>query len=190
MEQKNGRPGKFIVIVGPSAAGKTELVKTLIKKIPNSARLVTTTTRERRPEEKPTDYFFISRAEFEKGIAEDDFFEYADVYGHLYGSSKKVLQKFREEYDYVFAVIDVQGAQTLKAKIPDALVIFLNPGSVQEIEKRLLRVRAGISKEELAERLKKITYELSLGPTFDVVIDNKEGYFSETVKKATETILA
>jgi guanylate kinase len=68
------KKGTFIVVVGPSAAGKTELVKALLKKIPNSARLVTSTTRERRPEEKPTDYFFISREEFEKGIADDKFF--------------------------------------------------------------------------------------------------------------------
>ncbi len=185
---KNGGLGKFIVIVGPSASGKTELVKALIKKIPNSARLITTTTRERRTEEKPTDYFFVSRAEFEKGIAAGDFFECADVYGNYYGSSKKVLDEFRKKYDYVFAVIDVQGAQTLKTKIPDALVIFLNPGSVQEIEKRLLRVRAGISQEELAKRHTKIAHELSLASTFDTVIENPEGHFAETVRKAMKII--
>lgn len=173
--------GKFIVVVGPSAAGKTELVKTLLKKIPNSARLVTSTTRERRPEEKPTDYFFISREEFEKGIADGEFFEYADVYGNLYGSSKKVLEQFRQQYDCVFAVIDVQGAQTLKAKIPDARVVFINPGTAEQVEKRLVRVRRDISPEELKKRHEKIAQELALAPTFDFVVANADGQFPQAV---------
>lgn len=181
--------GKFIVIVGPSAAGKTELVKALIKKIPNSGRLITTTTRQYRPEEKSTDYFFVTREVFEKGIAEDEFFEYADVYGNWYGSSKKVLEKFRQDFDYVFAIIDVQGAQTVKAKIPDACVIFINPGSVEAVEKRLLRVRAGISKDELQKRHAKIAHELSLAPTFDFVVNNADGQFNEALKSLEKIIL-
>ncbi len=180
--------GKFFVIVGPSASGKTELVKALISKIPNSARLVTKTTRPRRPEEKETDYFFISREEFEKGIAEGDFFEYAEVYGNLYGSSKKVLDDFRSKYDYVFAIIDVQGAQTLKEKMPDAHFIFIRPGSIEDIKKRLLRVRRSISTDELQKRLENIAHELSLAETFETVIENPDGRFSEAVQKAMEVV--
>ncbi len=193
MEKKSaekGRLGKFIMIVGPSGSGKDELVKVLLKKIPNSARFVTTTNRKPRPEEKPTDYFFISTEEFKKGIANGDFFEFVNIYGNLYGSSMKVLDKFRQDFDYVFGVIDVDGAQLLKSKIPDALVIFLHPGSLEEMEQRLRRVRgARVSKESLAKRLERISYELSFAPTFDVVIHNREGRFNETVEKALKLIL-
>ena len=80
--------GKFVVIIGPSASGKTELVRALLARIPHSTKLKTKTTRDRRAGEKE-EYFFITREEFTKGINEGDFFEYTEVYGNLYGSSKK-----------------------------------------------------------------------------------------------------
>ena len=182
--------GKFIVIVGPSASGKTELVKALVKRVPNSARLVTTTTRERRPGEKD-DYFFTSREEFEKGIAAGEFFEYAEVYGNFYGCSKKVLDDFRAKFEYVFAIIDIQGAETLRRKIHDAFVIFIRSGSLDEIKARLIRARggvSGISKEELEKRLDTAAQELSLASTFDAIVENREGHFAETVEGAINII--
>lgn len=180
--------GKFIVIVGPSASGKTKLVTELLKKIPGSARLITTTTRERRPGEKD-DYFFISRPEFEKGIAGDTFFEYADVYGNYYGSSRTVLEEFLAKYKYVFAIIDVQGAKTLKTKIKDAVIIFVNPGSTEEINRRLTSERAETSKDELQKRMETVKAELALAPTFDYVVENREGHFEEAVADALKIIL-
>jgi|CXWK01.1.fsa_nt_gi guanylate kinase len=186
---KEGKTGKFFVIVGPSASGKTELVKELIKRIPNSARLVTTTTRVRRPEELATDYFFINRQEFEKGIVDGDFFEYAEVYGNLYGPSKKVLADFLSKYDYVFAIIDVQGAVTLKEKMKDARVIFIHPGSVEQIKNRLKRVRRGISEEELQKRLHQVSHELSMAPAFEHIVQNPEGCFDEAVQGVMSIVL-
>ncbi len=188
MEKKLGKPkGKFIVIVGPSASGKTKLVTTLLEKIPNSARLITTTTRPPRPGET-NDYFFVSREEFEKGIAADEFFEYADVYGNLYGSSRKVLDDFRAKYDYVFAIIDVQGAQTLKNKIKDVLVVFIHPGSIEDIHRRLLTERKETSKEELQKRMDTVAHELTLASMFDATIQNQEGHFEDAVADAIAVI--
>jgi guanylate kinase len=179
--------GKFIVIVGPSAAGKTELVTALLKKIPHSARLITTTTRPRRPGEKD-DYFFISREEFEKGIQKEEFFEYAKVYGNFYGASKVVLDTLRAQYKYIFAIIDVKGAQTLKVKIPDALVVFIHPGSIEDTHRRIRKVRRDIAQDELQKRLDTATYELSLAPRFDVIVENKDGHFDDAVT-TIETII-
>jgi guanylate kinase len=176
--------GKFIVIVGPSASGKTDLVDALVKKIPHATRLVTTTTRPQRPHEKHAEhYFFISRDEFEQGIAAGDFFEYADVYGNYYGSSQKNLDDTRAKFEYVFAIIDVQGARTLKNKVPDAFVIFLHPGSLDDLKRRIKKVRADISPEELQKRLDTAEKEIALAPTFDATIDNIEGHFDQTVHK-------
>lgn len=179
--------GKFIIIVGPSASGKTELVAALTKRIPNSARLITTTTRAPRPGEK-NDYFFVTREEFEKGIEAGDFFEYAEVYGNLYGPSNKVIESFREKYDWVFAIIDVKGARTLKSKIKDAVAVFLRPASIEDIRKRLLEERKETSKEELEKRLNTAAYEISLAPTFDFIVENRDGKFEETVEKTMRLI--
>ncbi|MDQ3077115.1 MAG: guanylate kinase [bacterium] len=172
--------GKFVIITGPSGSGKTALVTSILTKIPHSTRLVTTTTRVPRPGEKD-DYFFVLREEFEKGIKNEDFFEYAEVYGNLYGSSKKALESSIRKYEYVFVIIDVKGAQTLKSKIPHAVVFFISPGTIEDIHDRLLRFRSGISKDELEKRLNTATYELSVAPHFDHIIDNKEGHFKHAV---------
>ena len=130
--------GKFIVIVGPSASGKTELVKALVKKIPEAIKLVTVTTREKRPGEvESKDYYFTNKQEFEARIQSGEFFEHAEVYGNYYGSSKKVLEETLENYKYVFAIIDIQGAKTLKSAMPESLTIFIKPGSIQDIKNRL-----------------------------------------------------
>ncbi len=181
------KKGTFVVIVGPSASGKTKLVTELLKRIPDSARLITTTTRQPRPGEKD-DYFFISREEFEKGIAEDVFFEHAEVYGNLYGSSRKVLDDFLEKYSHVFAIIDVQGAQTLKHKIPDAVVIFVKPGSVEDIRRRLMSERRETSPEELQKRMDTVMHELSLEKNFDHVVDNNEGEFEATIQQVLKIV--
>lgn len=179
--------GKLIIIAGPSASGKTELVKRLIARMPNSARLVTTTTRQPRPDEI-NDYFFMSRAEFQEGIQSGNFFEYAEVYGNLYGVSKKVLSTFTEKYDYVFSIMDVQGTQTLKSKIPKALTLFIQPDSLNDIRRRILKERSDIPNIELEKRLETAAYEISQAPTFDVVIDNKEGKFEEMVQNVVEVL--
>ena len=171
-----------MIIVGPSAAGKTELVKALLANIPSSTRLITTTTRPRRLDET-NEYDFVSTEEFEKGIERGDFFEYAEVYGNLYGSSKKMLDEQLAKFKYVFAIIDVKGATVLKSKLKEAKIIFLRPGSLEEIQKRIIKTRNDVSKEELQQRLDLAAHELSLASTFDAVVDNKEGHFEETVKK-------
>ncbi len=179
--------GKFIVIVGPSAAGKTELVRALVAKLPNAARLVTMTTRPRRSDEGE-DYFFITRQEFESRINSGDCFEHAEVYGNLYGSSRTALADFRQRHDYVFAIIDVQGAQTLKDKIPDALAIFIRPGNLADVKERLIRTRTNIDPAELIKRLETTERELELAGTFDAIVENPDGHFQDAVKRVMEII--
>jgi len=181
--------GKFIVITGPSAVGKTVLVKTLLSKFPNSTRLVTYTTRQPRPNEKNgIDYFFIPRQDFSKRLDNNDFFEYAEVYGNLYGSSKKKLDELLGKFDYVFAIIDVQGAKTLKTKLPNATVIFISPGSISDIKTRLQKIRKGIPNDELKNRLTKAEYELTLAESFDYSVKNLEGQFETACNKVVELL--
>jgi len=183
--------GKFIIIVGPSTSGKTELVKALLKKVSNSARLISVTTRTRRPEEKDgVDYVFISRGEFEKRIKDSEFFEYAEVYGNLYGSSRKVLDSFLRHNAYVFAIIDIQGARTIKFQMPEAYVIFLHPGSIEVVHERMQKIRTDISAEQMKKRMETARHELSLAETFDAVVDNRRGHFDQAIESVIKILEA
>ena len=181
--------GKFVIVTGPSASGKTRLVDFLVWQVPDSAKLVTVTTRLPRPGEKDgVDYFFTDRPIFEKRMAEGEFFEYAEVYGNLYGSSRKVLESFRERFSFVFAVIDVQGARTLKNAVTEAFAIFLRPENFADITRRLKVERRDMTEREFQERVLAAEKELSLAESFDAVIMNKEGDFESTGKQALDLI--
>jgi len=176
--------GKFVVVTGPSASGKTSIVDALLKQVPNSTRLVTCTTRKKRPHEQEGDhYHFLSREEFEKRAQEGEFFEQAEVYGNLYGSSKKVLDEELAKDAYVFGVIDVQGAQTIKKRLPDTFVLFMKPANVEDVFRRLKEERKETHPEELAKRIEITKHELELASTFDAVVENVDGKFDETLAK-------
>jgi guanylate kinase len=176
--------GRFVVITGPSASGKTTLVTTLLARVPDSARLVTMTTRRPRPGEKDgIDYFFITREEFEERLEEDEFFEYAEVYGNLYGSSSTVLNDSLLRYSFVFAIIDVQGAKTLSSKLPETITIFLKPDSIEELKLRLEEERNGTPQEEMERRLATATHELTLAKDFDHIVVNTEGQLEKTIRE-------
>lgn len=181
--------GKLVIIVGPSASGKTDLTHALLERVQNSARLVTTTTRPMRSGEiDGQDYFFVERTVFNQKITEGEFLEHAEVYGNLYGVSKNNLDTFLKKYDYVFAIIDVQGAQTLKSYIPDALTIFIRSGSLEDIQKRLQHVRNDVSQQELKKRLETSAQELAQATTFDAIVENPFGHFDEAVAGVMELL--
>jgi guanylate kinase len=181
--------GKFIVVTGPSASGKSRLVDALLQKIPDSTRLVTVTTRALRINEKnEIDYYFVSREEFKKKLQGGEFFEYAEVYGNLYGSSKIILESFLNRFRFVFAIINIQGAKTLKEKIPESCVLFLRPGSVEDVARRLRDERMGVPVEEIEKRIITAAQEMSVSSSFDHMINNLEGRFDETVTSALDLL--
>ncbi len=174
--------GKFIIVTGPSAAGKTTVVEALLKRLPSSARLVTTTTRAPRPGEiDGRDYHFLSRDDFERRRDAGEFLEWAENYGRLYGSSGVELDKLLAVHPLVFGVLDVQGAAAVKQARPDALTVFLDVGSLDEIDRRL-GSRPGTTPEDLAKRLATARRERSLAGTFDRVVVNHDGRLEETLR--------
>ncbi|MCR4333887.1 MAG: guanylate kinase [Patescibacteria group bacterium] len=177
--------GQFIVIVGPTASGKTVLTTELLKRLPNAARLITTTTRTSRLGERDgVDYYFVSRADFEEGIRNGDFFEHAEVHGNLYGSSRKAVVSAVQKFDTVLATLDIQGARTLRDMDSTVQTLFLRPGSLAELEQRLRTKRAGISDDEIVTRLKTAERELAVAEEFDRIIENVDGQFESTVAQA------
>ncbi len=181
--------GQFIVIIGPTASGKTTLETELLKRLPNSARIISTTTRAKRPGEKDgVDYFFIPRADFEERLRRDEFIEHAEVHGNLYGASRIVLESTLEQYAVVLAVIDIQGARVFKRIVPDMRTLFIRPGSLAELERRLRAERKEASEDEIRTRLTTAESELAVAETFDCVIENVEGQFESTVTQAVAFI--
>jgi guanylate kinase len=183
------KKGKLIIIIGPTASGKTELVRELLKIIPNSSRLITTTTRSRRADEMDgKDFYFLSEDIFKEKILKGDFLEYTETHGFHYGSSKQTLEEALNTHGYVFAVIDVKGADIMKAYLPDSLTIFIHPGSLEILRERLRKTRKGIQPDEIENRIRTAEFELSRSENFDMLIYNKEGRFEDTVKAVVDAI--
>ena len=128
----------IIVISGPSGVGKDVVIDAILDKNPNFHHIVTATTREKRPgEAQGIDYYFLSKKEFKQKIESDEFLEYAEVYGNYYGVLKSEVEKALRQGKDVILKVDVQGATTLKKKIPGALFIFLAPSSLDDLSDRM-----------------------------------------------------
>ena len=164
---------KFFIISGPSGSGKTTLAHMLIKNFDNVIRSISYTTRKIRPGEFDTkDYFFINKNEFETKIKNNDFLEYANVFGNYYGTSKKFVEDKLKEKKHVILTIDVQGAEKLKGKI-DAVYIFIKPPSIEVLKKRLEK-RNQDSDETIDKRLKLANKEMAKEILYDYVITNDD----------------
>jgi guanylate kinase len=162
------------VISAPSGSGKSTLVHELMKRVAGLRFSVSYTTREPRGQEQNgTDYFFIDRADFEARVAKDEFLEWAEVFGHYYGTNRSELERASEDGCDLVLDIDVQGAQQLKKKIPTAVSIFILAPSRQELEQRL-RARSQDSPEVIERRLHEAAEEIRNYWRYDYVLVNGE----------------
>lgn len=182
------KKGLLVIISSPSGGGKDSVINGLLEKIPDSARLVTTTTRAPRVGEKDgVNYNFLSVEEFKVRMAADGFLEtnfYADNY---YGVEKQVLKQTLSQHAVVFSNIEVNGKQNVdKAGIKN-LSIFLMPESFETLKKRIIE-RGGVDEKRLEERLLTAEKEMQVAPLYDYRIVNKEGKLSETIAKAQKII--
>jgi len=164
--------GQLWVVAAPSGAGKTSLVNALLDRLPGLRVSVSYTTRPPRPGEKTGEnYFFVDVSEFERMIETHAFLEHAKVFGHYYGTEKKwVEEQLSKEIDIILE-IDWQGAQQIKAVMPDSLSIFILPPSLKTLAARLEK-RAQDTKEVIEQRLREATLEMSHCEEFDYLIVN------------------
>lgn len=126
------------IISAPSGSGKSTLTNRLLSLIPNLEFSVSYTTRQPRgSEQQGRDYFFVTREQFEQMIADGEFLEYADVFGNYYGTARRYMQEAFLRGNDLLLDIDVQGAAQVKAKLPEAVSIFILPPSREELERRL-----------------------------------------------------
>ena len=163
----------LLVLTGASGSGKTTLCSRFLKEIPETARVITTTTRlPREGERNGVDYHFETDENFRRRIEDGDFLEYAEVYGHFYGTSKtSLLDKAYTGKDLIIC-LDIQGAQTLKAKWNDAtmgrrlVTVFVSPASLDELRSRLIK-RGTDNAQTIQKRLLTAETELRSLHRFD-----------------------
>ena len=157
--------GKLVVISGPSGAGKSTVISRLMQRRQNLCFSVSATTRDPRPGEVDgKDYFYVTREAFERMIEADALLEHAEYVGNCYGTPRDYVLQRMNEGMHVLLDIEVQGAAQVHEKMPDAIMIFLVPPSLRELENRLLG-RGTDSEDKIRERFKPVFINTLLSMT-------------------------
>lgn len=168
--------GKLVIVSAPSGAGKTTIVKHLLKSDLNLSFSVSATTRSPRTGETDgEDYYFLSVEEFRRRIRNDEFIEWEEVYkDHLYGTLKSEIERIWEMGRDVIFDVDAMGGINLKKKFGvRSISLFIMPPSVSELETRLV-IRGKDNPEKIKMRVEKAGAEMKLANQFDFVIINGE----------------
>lgn len=168
------RQGSLIVISGPSGVGKDTVLRRLFQLAPDLKYSVSYTTRPPRPGEiDGQSYTFVSEEEFRRLIEAREFLEWAQVYDHYYGTSRRRVEAALERGEDIILKIDVQGAAFVRKRKPDALFIFITPPSTEELLSRLTG-RNTESKEALELRKREALVELSAAKDYEHVVCNRD----------------
>lgn len=166
--------GNLFILSAPSGAGKSSLYKALLEADSNVRISVSHTTRAPRTgEQHGREYFFIDSSSFLDMIAEDAFFEHAQVFDNYYGTSKKAIFDMLDQGLDVILEIDWQGARQVRALYPDAIGIFILPPSMKALETRLIG-RGTDAEDVIARRMAKAVNEISHYDEYEYVIINDD----------------
>jgi guanylate kinase len=196
MKSLNSNPGSLasvpsplvIVLSGPSGAGKDAVLNIMKERSLPLSFIVTNTTRQQRDGEVDNvHYHFITREEFGDLIEEEELLEYARVYGHYYGVPKEAIRRSLAEKKDVILKVDVQGAMSIRQSLPDAVMIFLMPPSLEDLAQRL-KGRGTEAPADLMLRLSTARSEIEMLPEFDYTVMSYQNRLEEAVADI-ETII-
>lgn len=178
------RRGTLFVVSAPSGAGKTTLCREARLRLPDLAYSVSYTTRAPRPSEiEGTDFVFVTEAKFRSLQERGEFAEWAIVHGNLYGTRAVLLEEALREGRDVLLDIDTQGAAQLRARYPEAVLVFIVAPSLAELDQRL-RERRSDAETEIARRLARARDEVKLWRRYDYLVVNRD------LKEAAEHLTA
>jgi guanylate kinase len=170
--QTPSEQGRLFVVAAPSGAGKTSLVKALMEREPRIQFSVSYTTRKARPNEIPgRDYHFVTQERFAEMVAAHEFLEHAQVFDNFYGTGVRAVQEALSNGEQLLLEIDWQGARQVRARLPEAISIFILPPSRQALELRL-KARSTDSDEVIQRRLRDAAQDLGHWAEFDYVVIN------------------
>lgn len=166
--------GMLLVVSAPSGAGKTTIVKEVLRQYPSFGFSVSATTRGRRPGEVDgKDYYFLTKDEFEKRVSCGELVEYEEIYSNYYGTLRSEVENALEGGKDIVFDVDVKGGLSIKSRFPEAIIIFVKPPSV-EILRRRLEGRGSETKEQIERRMARVEMELEKGGQYDYIIINDE----------------
>jgi guanylate kinase len=181
--------GKIILFTAPSGAGKTTIVKHLLKSNPALSFSISACTRDKRgrSEENGRDYYFITPEEFRQKIERDEFVEWEEVYeGAFYGTLKSEIERIWSQGHHVILDVDVKGGLKIKEYYKDrVLAIFVKPPSIDVLAERL-QARATDSASSISSRIFKARFEMSFENKFDAVIVNE--HLEEAIAQAEKLV--
>ena len=161
MNETKDRYGKVVIVSGPSGVGKSTICKEVAGRLNNVYISVSVTTRPRsQAEVDGRDYWFISENEFQRRIDKGELLEYAEVFGHLYGTPKDKVEDALQDARTVILEIDVQGAKKVKRIYQDAVMIFVFPPSQRELAERM-KIRGRENGQSAEERLEGASGEMA-----------------------------
>jgi len=176
------------IISAPSGSGKSTLVNELLKLVPNLDFSISYTTRNLRgSEQNGKQYHFVSRKEFEKMIRDDEFLEHAEFDGNYYGTARRFLQETGQKGHDLLLDIDVQGAEQIKKRLPEAVSIFVLPPDRKTLDWRL-RKRSEDAEEVIARRLAAATREIENYDKYDYILINDD--LEESIDRLEAIVLS
>jgi guanylate kinase len=182
---------KMIIVAAPSGAGKSSFLDKICKEDTRLFDTITCTTRKmRQGESQGRPYYFLERSDFEKKVEQGYFIEYAVVHNNLYGTPISQIEEAWQAGKTVIMDVDVQGADTFKAKFPESVTIFIIPPSIEELRRRVTK-RDGQIPQDLEVRMRNAELEMKRAKEFDfqIVNDDFEKSYLE-FKKIVENLLA
>lgn len=178
--------GEIIAVSAPSGAGKTTIVKQILKQYPEIVFSVSATTRPKRVVETDgVEYYFITENEFVEKIENDEFIEWEKFYDYYYGTFKKTVDNCVNERKTILLELDVKGALALKKIYPEVHLIYIMPPSYEELIKRL-KGRQTENSEDFKKRVERAKMELRLKDQFDYLIENKD--LEKAIKETSDLI--
>lgn len=182
--------GLLVIISAPSGAGKDSSIDRLVRAgaLEDATVYVTATSRAPRPGEvHGREYFFYSPEKFRDEIEQGNFLEWSVVHGEFKGVRRDALADTLREHRIVIVKPDPQGMRKLKTLLPEALTIFIQPPSIESLQRRLIG-RGTESPEQLAIRLKNAEIEMAAAPEYDHVVVNEDGQLDRTVREIADII--
>lgn len=176
-----------IILSGPSGVGKNTIARALLKQFPQIRKIKTITTRPKRGDHD-NDYVFVSDKEFRDMIDNQEFWEWTQVHGNLYGSRKSDIQTIIRQHKYPLLLIDVTGAAIYRQNFHSVLDIFIQYESLSELPERLRKTRPDITESEIVRRLATAKQEMKEKKRFKYVVKNKKGKFNKTIDQIINII--